>query len=66
MEKLEISRNGFNSWTLWKIVEDLEELKGSISIKGIFSGAKKECQEEKNRLEGLENGKRKRRNFKKN
>lgn len=65
MEKLEISRNGFNSWTLWKVIEELGESRGSIATKGLFKGTKKECQEEKNRLEGLENGKRKRRNFKK-
>ena len=66
MEKLEISRNGFNSWTLWLIIEELGELRGSIATKGLFTGTKKECLEEKNRLEGLENEKRKRRNFKKN
>lgn len=58
MKKLEISRNGFNSWTLWLVIEDLGESRGSIATKGLFTGTKKECLEEKNRLEGLGNGKR--------
>lgn len=58
MKKIEISRNGFNSWTLWLVIEELGESRGSIATKGLFTGTKKECLEEKNRLECLENGKR--------
>lgn len=41
----EISRHKESGeWVLWKSVTDFQEKKGIGSLKGIFSGTKKECQ----------------------
>lgn len=47
----EVKRNGFNSWTLWKNIEEHYEDHGGISFSPVFRGTKKECLEEKRRLE---------------
>lgn len=55
----EISRHKENGeWVLWKIVTDFQEKKGIGSLKGIFSGTKKECQEKKREM--MKNDKRRR------
>ena len=47
----EISRHKESGeWVLWKIVTDFQEKKGIGSLKGIFSGTKKECQEKKREM----------------
>lgn len=47
----EISRQKESGeWILWKIVTDFQEKKGIGSLKGIFSGTKKECQEKKREM----------------
>ena len=39
-------------WVLWKIVENIrqDEGCGGMSLRGIFSGTKKECQEKKREM----------------
>lgn len=55
----EISRHKESGeWTLWKSVTDFQEKKGIGSLKGIFSGTKKECQEKKREM--MKNDKRRR------
>ena len=47
-------------WVLWKIVENIrqDEGCGGMSLRGIFSGTKKECQEKKREM--MKNDKRRR------
>ena len=45
-------------WVLWKVVTDFQEKKGIGSLKGIFSGTKKECQKKLKEIK--ENDKRRR------
>lgn len=57
----EISRHKESGeWVLWKIVENIrqDEGCGGMSLRGIFSGTKKECQEKKREM--MKNDKRRR------
>ena len=61
MQKVEYSitkNEATKEWILWKSVTDFQEKKGIGSLKGIFSGTKKECQEKKREM--MKNDKRRR------
>ena len=61
MQKVEYSitkNEATKEWVLWKSVTDFQEKKGIGSLKGIFSGTKKECQKKLKEIK--ENDKRRR------
>lgn len=53
MQKVEYSitkNEATKEWVLWKSVTSFQKENGVGSLKGIFSGTKKECQEKKREM----------------
>lgn len=53
MQKVEYSitkNEATKEWVLWKSVTNFQKENGVGSLKGIFSGTKKECQEKKREM----------------
>ena len=50
----EVKKSSMFSWTLWKTVEIHRGKSGGISTSPVYHGTRKECLEEKKRLEAIE------------